>query len=85
MIVHYFTAEWCGGCKAFKPVVQQVSQELNIPINYINVDYDVSMTQKYSIKSIPALIIAGPDGSEWFRHSGAMSKQQLTDTFNRFR
>ena len=69
----------------FKPILQQVAAELNVPINYVNADYDVAITQRYKVTAVPTLIIAGPDGSEWFRHSGAMSKQQLTDTFNRFR
>lgn len=85
MTVHYFTADWCPGCKSFKPVVQQVSQELGVAVNYTNVDYDVSLSEKYSIKSIPTIIIAGQDGAEWFRHTGAVSAQQLKDTFNRFR
>jgi thiol-disulfide isomerase/thioredoxin len=85
MTVYYFTADWCPGCKAFKPVTEQVSKEIQIPINYVNVDYDVSLTQKYSIKSIPTIVVAGQDGSEWFRHTGPMTPQQLKETFNRFR
>jgi thiol-disulfide isomerase/thioredoxin len=69
----------------FKPVVQQVSKELNVTINYVNADYDVAITEKYKVTSIPTIIITGQDGSEWFRHTGAMSAQQLKDTFNRFR
>ena len=85
MQVLYFTADWCPGCKAFKPVVQQVSQELGVTVNYTNVDYDVSLTEKYSIKSIPTIVITSQDDSLWFRHTGPMTPQQLKDTFNRFR
>ena len=69
----------------FKPIVQQVSQEMGITINYVNVDYDAALVPKYNVTSIPTVIITGPDGSEWFRKNGAMSAQQLKDTFNRFR
>ena len=85
MNVLYFTADWCGPCKMFKPIMQQVSQEMGVAVNYINVDYDASLTQKYSVTSVPTVIITGADGSEWFRHTGPMSAQQLKDTFNRFR
>ena len=40
MTVFYFSAPWCGPCKMFKPVLQQVASELGIAINDINVDYD---------------------------------------------
>ena len=69
----------------FKPTLQQVSQQMNVPVNYINVDYDASLIQKYNIKSVPTLVIVGQDGSEWFRNTGAMSSQQLVEVFNRFR
>jgi thioredoxin 1 len=85
MVVYYVSADWCGPCKMFKPVVQQVSKELNVSINYVNADYDVAITEKYKVTSIPTIIIAGQDGAEWFRHTGAMSAQQLKDAFNRFR
>ena len=85
MTVHYISADWCGPCKMFKPVLQQVSNEMGIPVNYVNADYDVAITEQYKVSSIPTVIIAGADGSEWFRHTGAMSAQQLRDTFNRFR
>ena len=58
---------------------------MGIPVNYVNADYDVAITEEYKITSIPTIIIAGGDGSEWFRHVGPMSAQQLKDTFNRFR
>ena len=81
----YFSADWCGPCKMFKPVLQQVSQEMGVPVNYINVDYDASFTQKYSVTSVPTLIVTDNSGAERFRHSGTMARQQLVDLFNRFR
>ena len=85
MNVLYFTADWCGPCKMFKPVMQQVSQEMGIPVNFINVDNDPSLAQKHGVSSVPTVIITGNDGSQWFRNSGVMSPQQLKDAFNRFK
>ena len=81
----YFSADWCGPCKVFKPVVQQASQELGIPVNYINVDYDASLTQKYSITSVPTLMVTDNQGSEVYRKSGVMSRDQVISVFNQFR
>lgn len=85
MTVLYFTADWCPGCKIFKPVVQQVSQELGVTVNYINVDYDASLAQKHKVSSIPTIVAVGQSGSELFRHTGPMLPNQLKDIFNRLK
>lgn len=69
----------------FKPVMQQVSQEMGVAVNYINVDYDATFAQKYSVTSIPTIVITDNNGSQVFKHTGAMSAQQLKETFARFR
>ena len=49
--VLYFSTAWCGPCKTFKPVVQQVSQETGIPVTYLDADQDQEMAKKYNINS----------------------------------
>jgi thioredoxin 1 len=85
MNVMYFSADWCGPCKVFKPVVQQTSQKLGVAVNYINVDYDASLTQKYSITSVPTIMITNNQGEEIYRKSGVMSRDQLISMFNQFK
>lgn len=85
MQVLYFTAPWCGPCKMFKPIVESVSGESGININYINVDYDASLSEKYSVTSVPTIIILGPSGDIVYRNSGVMSRDQLLRTLNQFR
>lgn len=85
MNVMYFSADWCGPCKVFKPVVQQVSQELGISVNYINVDYDASLTQKYSITSVPTVMVTNDQGEVLYRKSGVMSRDQVISMINQFR
>lgn len=85
MNVMYFSADWCGPCKVFKPVVQQTSQELGVAVNYINVDYDASFTQKYSITSVPTIIVADNQGEVVYRKSGVLSRDQLISMFNQFK
>lgn len=85
MQVLYFTAPWCGPCKMFKPVVESVSGELGININYVNVDYDASLSEKYSVNSVPTIIILGMSGDVLYRNSGVMSRDQLLRTLNQFK
>jgi len=81
----YFSADWCAPCKVFKPIVQQVSQELGIGVQYINVDYDASYGEKYSITSIPTIIVLDNFGTVVYRNSGVVSKDQLIKELTKFK
>ena len=81
----YFSADWCAPCKVFKPIVQQVSQELGIGVQYINVDYDASYGEKYSITSIPTIIVLDNSGTIVYRNSGVVSKDQLIKELTKFK
>lgn len=85
MNVLYFSADWCGPCKMFKPIVQQVSQETGVGINYVNVDYDASLSQKYDIKSIPTIVILDAAGNVQWRHTGVLQRDQLISAFKSFK
>ena len=85
MQVLYFTAPWCAPCKMFKPVVESVSAELGVNINYINIDYDASFAERYSVTSGPSIIILGGSGDVLYRNSGVMSRDQLLRTLNQFK
>lgn len=85
MKVFYFSAPWCGPCKVFKPVLQQVTSELGISINDINVDYDAMYTEKYNVTSIPTLIILDNQGNVTYRNTGVISKALLETTFKNYK
>lgn len=83
-MVLYFTASWCGPCKMFKPVVQQVDAELGIGINTIDVDASKELAQRYNINSVPTIVVEN-NGTVVYRNSGVMSKPQLTQILSQFR
>ena len=83
-MVLYFTATWCGPCKMFKPTVQAVSAETGVDINYIDVDQQQDLAQRYGISSVPTIIVEN-GGNVVYRNSGAMSKPQLTQVLSQFK
>lgn len=83
-MILYFTAEWCGPCKMFKPTVQAVSAEIGVSINYIDVDQQKDLAQRYGISSVPTIIVEN-GGNVVYRNSGVMSKPQLTQVFSQFK
>ena len=83
-MILYFTAEWCGPCKMFKPTVQAVSAEIGVSINYIDVDQQKDLAQRYGISSVPTIIVEN-GGNVVYRNSGVMSKPQLMQVFSQFK
>lgn len=73
-----FYANWCGPCKAMGPILDEVKKELgdNIRIIKINTDENPEISMKYSIRSIPTLILF-QNGEGKFRESGVRSKEAI--------
>lgn len=78
----YFSAPWCGPCKVMSPLVEQMGKQGKIKVKKVNIDYDASTTQKYSIRNIPTMVLTDLQGNEIKRHTGAMSEQQILDFYN---
>jgi thioredoxin 1 len=54
-----FWAEWCGPCKTLTPILEELSAEMNgkIEIMKVNLDENQDLAMKYSIRSIPTLLL----------------------------
>ena len=74
-----FWAEWCGPCKAIAPSLEELSDEManKLKVVKINVDENPSISQNYSIRSIPALMIF-KNGEKISEKMGAIPKSALT-------
>ena len=52
-------AEWCGPCKIFAPVYEEVSKDYSNDMDFhkLNVDDNPELANKYGIKSIPTVLV----------------------------
>ena len=71
----YFSATWCGPCKTFKPVMNEVAEEGH-SVQFIDVDQQQDLAARYNVRSVPTTIIE-KDGIEVDRIIGSVSKQQV--------
>ena len=57
MIVDFW-AEWCGPCKMIAPLLDEIAREKagTLKIAKVNVDENQSLSSKYNIRAIPALL-----------------------------
>ena len=77
----FFTASWCSSCKAIKPVVQKEAPEKGFELKLVDMDDDEGayMADDYGIKSLPTLILLGPDGSELKRAVGNTAWKEINE------
>ena len=52
----YFSATWCGPCKQFKPIMEELASE-GYNIEFIDGDDNKEEAMKYNIRSVPTTII----------------------------
>lgn len=81
---YYFTAAWCQPCRMYRPVVEQVVGELGIPMQFIDADSNPDLTGKYSINSVPTIVVV-QNGNVLYRNTGVTSKGQLTSILSQFK
>ena len=82
--IYYFTAKWCGPCRAFGPIVDQVKSEFpNVNITKLDVDSHQDMVSKYEINSVPKLVFE-KGGRVVDVRTGAMSKSALESIIRSF-
>jgi thioredoxin 1 len=57
MIVDFW-AEWCGPCKMIAPLLDEIAREKKgaVKVAKVNVDDNQSLSFKYNIRAIPALL-----------------------------
>ena len=73
----YFSATWCGPCKAFKPVMQEIASD-GYFVEFIDVDKEENKAQNYGIRSVPTVVIE-QGGQEVSRFTGALSKKLVLE------
>jgi len=54
-----FWAPWCGPCRMVAPIVEELADEFSGKVRFykLNTDDNVGVATKYSIRSIPTLMV----------------------------
>lgn len=53
-----FWASWCGPCRMVSPTIEEIARENeSIKVGKINVDEESELAAKYSVMSIPTLMV----------------------------
>ncbi len=53
-----FWASWCGPCRMVSPTIEEIAKETEgVKVGKINVDEESELAAKYSIMSIPTIMV----------------------------
>ena len=77
-----FWAEWCGPCKMLTPILEELSNEMKNEINVVkvNLDDNQDLAMKYSIRSIPTLLLFN-EGNLIDTKVGLLPKSEIVTWF----
>jgi thioredoxin 1 len=73
----YFSATWCGPCKVFKPVMNEIAGEGH-SVQFVDIDKQQDLAQQYNVRSVPTVVIE-ENGKEVNRIIGAVPKQSIME------
>jgi len=75
-----FFAEWCMPCLMLAPIVEEMAVKFKGKIEFakVNIDDNPELASKYSVMSIPTLIVF-KKGKEVERITGAMNAEQFEE------
>lgn len=79
MKVFKFYAEWCGPCKGLSMVVKGAADKISIPIEDVNIDENIMLSQEFKIRSVPTMVLVDDQENEIKRHVGLMNEAQLLE------
>ena len=80
-----FSADWCGPCRALKPVWEKiVSGTKDVEFEAINIDVDSEKATQFKIQAIPTLVFL-KDGVEVDRMLGLVKEKEILDTINKLK
>ncbi len=80
-----FWAEWCGPCKMFSPVIEEIAKEFEgqVKVGKLNVDENQDIPASLKIVSIPTVILF-KEGKEVERSIGFKTKEELRNLLKKY-
>lgn len=71
-----FYATWCGPCKMFGPIFEEIASEKEMNFIKVDVDKNPEIAREYGVMTIPTIILF-EKGTEIKRYIGFMPKEEL--------
>ena len=78
-VVADFYADWCGPCKALRPILEELSGEReDVKFVSVNIDDEDELADEYDVSSIPCVVVF-KNGKEAARSIGIKPKDAIEE------
>ncbi|MCH7516690.1 MAG: thioredoxin [Bacteroidetes bacterium] len=79
-----FWAPWCGPCKMFGPIIEELSEEYKGKVNFykVNTDEEQELGAAFGIRSIPSLLFI-PKEAQIKMAVGALPKEAMKEAIEK--
>lgn len=82
VVVVDFWATWCGPCRAFGPIFEQVSAKFeDVPFVKVDIDQSPDLASAAAIKAVPTVMVI-KRGDVIYSQAGALLPADLEDLVN---
>lgn len=77
----FFTASYCGACKAIKPIVQKEAPEKGFELKMVDMDDEEGayMADDFKVRNLPTLIVLDEQGIEVKRAVGNTAWKEVQE------
>ena len=77
-----FTASWCGPCKAMATILENIKDDIKVPVEVVDIDVFPEVAANYYVRSVPTLILVNELGETLKKMSGVRSEPVLREWLN---
>lgn len=77
-----FTASWCGPCKAMAMVLENIRDEINIPVEVVDIDVFPEVAANYRVRGVPTLVLVNDIGETIKTLVGVKTEPVLREWIN---
>lgn len=79
-VLLYFTASWCGPCKATAPIIESAAQKTELPVAKVDVEEHQGLVKTHKVKAVPTFLLLEKE-KEVSRLTGAQSEDSILSLF----
>lgn len=80
-----FSAEWCGPCKRYNPIIDSVLAARDDAIRIdVDIDTDPEEAIKYGVQGVPTTILFDESDYPLVQWTGAINAKQLNEVLDKY-